>query len=412
VLADVHRRQVEAEHLRPPPDIAQPPVGQRGQPRAAQARVDEIEIGAVVARIGVAALGAGAGGVQAGQHEPQLLPDHLVRRARPGARRHLRQAGPVDLERALQLRHRAGAPHRDGQLAPERLDVGHVAGEDELALPLERAAGHVGGDVRVAVAIAADPGAPAQERADLERLARPGRRQRVLQLAVDQRRHVEERGLEHLQPGPHLVARRRPGGARLLGHVQRQHHLAQPIARVRALARARAGIVELFERAGDLRQQIDHRAAPRLGRVGGQDRHHEQPLEQRAHLVGADSGPGHLGAGGGQRAVGRRVGAVAAAEDADPVLLLGRVEQVEEQRERARDQLERVEIELGVAGSEALAPALELAGAQPDGVALDPLHQRQPGLARARPHGLGQELVEELKIRQQLVSQLVRHAGG
>ena len=101
----------------------------------------------------------------------------------------------------------AGPRGRDRELAQQGADVGRVAGEDERPLPLERRARHLGGDEGVAVAVAADPGAEAEEGRDAEGDPGPLLGQAALELAVDGRDHVEERALEDVQAGPHLVER-------------------------------------------------------------------------------------------------------------------------------------------------------------------------------------------------------------
>jgi hypothetical protein len=93
------------------------------------------------------------------------------------------------------------------------------------------------------------------------------------------------------------------------------------------------------------------------------------------------------------------------------VLLLGGVEQVEEQGEGAADQLERVQVELSHLAGEVVAAALELAGAQVDRALLEPVDQRERLFAGARPHRVGQELVEELQIREELTSQVLGHGA-
>jgi hypothetical protein len=98
---------------------------------------------------------------------------------------------------------------RGRQLAPELRDVRCVARQRDRPLALERGARLLGRDGRVAVAVAADPGAEPEEGTDAERGARVRDPQAAGELAVDPWDDVEERPLEHQEPASDLVEWRR-----------------------------------------------------------------------------------------------------------------------------------------------------------------------------------------------------------
>ena len=192
----------------------------------------------------------------------------------------------------------------------------------------------------IAVAVAADPAAPAQEaghdpvvrpavgRAPASRCRGRSRASTASSSRYSAGRRVEERAAEHVEPGLELVARRGLGRARLLG--ARERHDTRARARRSSVSRAlRAGLArERLEQPPDLGHVIAHGAPARLGRMRGQDRHHEQARELRAHLVGAEPGRGEARQRVGQR-VARRVGAVVAAQEPHALQLLGLVHQEE-----------------------------------------------------------------------------------
>ena len=91
-----------------------------------------------------------------------------------------------------ELAHRGRDVHQDGgdrQLGAELVHLGQVVAQRGLALLAQRELQRVGGDVGVAVAVAADPVAHAKERRDLEA------GQRLLDLAVHARDLAQERGV-------------------------------------------------------------------------------------------------------------------------------------------------------------------------------------------------------------------------
>ena len=206
--------------------------------------------------------------------------------------------------------------------------------QDVLRRDLDRAPGHVRGHVRVAVPVAADPRPPSEERPVERRRSRPGTgRQRAIHLAGHDGQHVEDRLVEQRHLGAHLVQRLRTTGADLAGAPQRRHLLHQASIDVQSLARGQLRVVEPFHQRADPPQGLDDRAPPRLGRMRREDGHDLEPPQQRRETLVAERVAGVRHAGG-ERIPDRLHRGVAAAEDAQPVVLLREVDQLEVAGER------------------------------------------------------------------------------
>ena len=171
VLPHVEPAQVEAEHLDGLAQPQQPVVGQRAGAVAAQRRVDDVEVGAqlVGRRRRAAAAASGAGPGHPAEH----------RRApwRPAGRRCRRAPGGRARRRGTASRRRRPRPARSSSCGRRDQPVGHrqlVAQRARssarwwpsavVGLPAGGPAQRVGGDERVAVAVAADPRAGQQHR--------------------------------------------------------------------------------------------------------------------------------------------------------------------------------------------------------------------------------------------------------
>ena len=129
--------------------------------------------------------------------------------------------------------------------------------------------GGLGGDERVAVAVAADPGAEAHERGGAAG-ATPGGvgLQRVVEQAVDPRHDLEQRLVEDAHRRAHLVERRRPGRAERRGAPERVDLLEQPAVDPRrppsCRGRTTSRSVEQLADAADRRRRRPG-GAPRSG---------------------------------------------------------------------------------------------------------------------------------------------------
>ena len=270
------------------------------------------------------------------------------------------------------------------QLVAQRLDLARDtrSGGD----PSRQQAGaprDLGRDVRVAVAIAADPGAePHRRRRRAAARAGVGA-QRAIDAAQIPRQRVPQALLEHHQAAAHLVERRRP-----LGRAPRRSPTRPSISRRSAaissslLRAGEIGTVAARQRRGDPVVFLHERAPGDLGRMR---REHELDL-QRAHRLVQPSRRTRRGASSRANASsheprcgrGLRV-ALIRAPAADAVMLLGDVREVQEMRERPRDRQPHRRRDMRASSSASVAksspwPALRALRQRPD--TLDRLEHR------------------------------------
>ena len=287
-LADVQRGQVKTEHLHRAPQRRQPRPDQRLRVVVAQAFGDHVQVGdeglgvgvGVLRRHGVAQrLGAGQlvqrrgqAGVDAGQGTPigLVLAVRAVVRRGVGQRLHGRGDG------------RPGLRHR--QLTAQMVHFLQVKAQRHLALPRQRAPHGGRADVGVAVAVAADPVAHAQEGRD----GMAG--QRLLDLGVQPWNLAQEGGGVVAQRVLDLVIHRQLGGAHHARLPQLGDAGADPPFVVGALARRDQAVARGHQlRDGAL--GVQDALALHLGGVGGQ-----HGRDQRTAQQGGDVDGAHVGA--------------------------------------------------------------------------------------------------------------------
>mmetsp|Transcript_1093 Transcript_1093/g.2954 ORF Transcript_1093/g.2954 Transcript_1093/m.2954 type:complete len:428 (+) Transcript_1093:4161-5444(+) len=334
-LAQVECGEVEAEHLHRADQRRQSRRDQRLGMVALQRGLDGAQVGqqllgravGVLRRDGMAQrFGAGQPvqrGGQAGVHAGECAAVGLV------------QAVGVlvgaALGQPLHLGGHAGQAQRDRQLGAQLVQLGQVVAQRHLALALHRAAQRGGADVGVAVAVAADPVAHAQEAGQW--LAR----QMLLQLGIELGDLAQEGGLVVGQRVLDLVGHRQLGvaqHARLpeLGDAgaQQRFGLAQL-----ALATCMSGAVARLQQRRNGALGIQDALALHLGRVGREHRRDEAAPQHAGDLVRADAGFVQMLQAVGQRARLQAAGAFVDVAAADVVAVLGDVGQVREVAERA-----------------------------------------------------------------------------
>ena len=168
VLAQVEPAQVEPEQL----DVAAHRFDERGRHRrravAGERGGHHVEVAHQVGRrvVRVALVAEDRRGHTADRQPRRRreAPLHAAQRApvglvRPERRVVARRVGEVD-----QRDRRVHQPGRHRQLDGQRSEGVEVVGEGDRRLPVEGVPDHVGGDERVAVTVAADPGAHADDR--------------------------------------------------------------------------------------------------------------------------------------------------------------------------------------------------------------------------------------------------------
>ena len=166
VLPDVEAGKVKAETIHRPAQQPQPPARDHAGIVRDQRAVENIEIGLEFPDIGVRRFADRPPGnsdieLQRGRGEPRI--DAGYRQAIGLAAAMRRLVGRALGERAQILGH-IGQMRRQRQFGAERVQFLEIKAQHAAALQLQRAAHHLRGHERVAVAVAADPASHPQER--------------------------------------------------------------------------------------------------------------------------------------------------------------------------------------------------------------------------------------------------------
>ena len=302
-----------------------------------------------LARIGVAPDLVQPGRAHARGEQREVAPVGLLRVARHRPPRLVREQLRERRERAREVVRAPDQPLRQRHPLREQLDPRLEQVEAVAPHHVERLRGHGGGDVGVAVAVAAHPRAEGEQRRDRDLLARVALLDRRLELAVELGHDAVERRGEVHQPGVDLIQGRGGGGADLVGAPQLLDRAGDRAPRLRLVARHRRALVEVAEAGEDARELLDRRAPPGLGGVGGHD---EPQLGAREHLAQLGGGGAALGEvldRGAQRAGAGRVAepALAPAQPPHALVVLGQVDELEPARQRTHQDLGVVEVQGG-----------------------------------------------------------------
>ena len=213
------------------------------------------------------------------------------------------------------------------QFRAQRVQFLQIKPQHPRRLQAQRAAHHLRGNERIAVAVAADPAAHAQERRQLLARALVIRRvfgvQPVLQRAVQPRHLVQERVVVERQAVGDLVQHGQLGPAQQVGLPQRQHGAAQLLLAGLEFFRCQVHALAAVEQACDFHLAVDGALAADLGRMRGQNRADQRRSEEPAQLVRADSGLARMRQRAGQRA--DIAGGILRAHLPDVVVILGDV---------------------------------------------------------------------------------------
>uniref|UniRef100_A0A0N5A0Y0 SH3 domain-containing protein n=1 Tax=Parastrongyloides trichosuri TaxID=131310 RepID=A0A0N5A0Y0_PARTI len=250
VLAQVQRRHVEAEHVRRRDQSRQPVVGEDGAVGPHQTVVQDVQVGA-----------EGVGAV-------------IGRSLKSGRARPLRQGGQFGRD--------AGQVDGQAELGAQGVHLVHIEAERGAGLTAEGGAQGVGVDVRVAVAVAADPRADAHEGRQVGRLQQAppfgqlgrGDLQEDAPQPVD---HDVDLVLHHRGRGPRQPRGPQDDDLTAQGRLQRFRFAGDPSA------------VAAVQQFADRRRAVDNALAPHLGRVGGQHRRDQGLAQQVAHRAPVDA---------------------------------------------------------------------------------------------------------------------------
>ncbi len=236
----------------------------------------------VVARYVARVLGdAPARVVQPAAHEGQLEPVAFAGVAAPrllvGGRQRrgvASQAVGKFLRYAVDL---LGAAELRGQL----VDRAQQLGERAVVLQLQHGGGHLGGNERVAVAVAADP-APEVQRAGMGGKLDADARELRVQLVEQVAAHPTQQLFQVVDRRARLVGRGRAVDTQLVGLPDQVDRLGEPPPDAFLIHRGLTRIRLLVEQLADAPQLGEHGTARRLGGVGGKHRPH---VESRGHFA-------------------------------------------------------------------------------------------------------------------------------
>jgi hypothetical protein len=248
---DVQGREVQAEDLDLHDEVAEPPVRQLASARITQARPEQVQVRQQLVSVAVAAAVRAAlrprsdeqvgGASEPAVHECEEASMRLVRVAplHPvGVAERRRQLVGTRLERCG---HATG--ERDGQVRVHRLDAASQQPDRHALMLVQRCCGDGGRHVRVAVAVAPDPGSERQRTVERRDEAGVGRGDRGAQLAQHARHDPMDGGVEPEDRVADLVDHGRGAVACLVGEPQGGDLLAELAREVRlVLRRERLGV--------------------------------------------------------------------------------------------------------------------------------------------------------------------------
>ena len=202
------------------------------------------------------------GGGQPAPHHPHGTPVRFVAAGGLGAARCQRRQRVVDRNQ----------PRRHGQLALQHGQFVEVVGERGRRGAEGRQFHHLGGDIRIAVAVTADPRSGPQDGSLQQRGIRPARAQRIPDGGVDLRDHLEERRGVVPQAGLDLVGDLQSGQPDQRRLPQGEDLAAQLLFDGAAVLGLLAAVQAQPHQPGDPVLGVEHRAPAGLGRVRGDDR--------------------------------------------------------------------------------------------------------------------------------------------
>ena len=300
----------------------------------------------------------------------------------------------------VQLRADPDESRVERQDAAELVQLVEIIGERPGALLPHRLLQHLGGDKRVAVAVAADPRADLKERRD--RLLEPLSAERVefvLDRAVEARQLAEEGVVVIGEAVGDLVDHFQPRLAQHVGAPEDKDAAPELLLVERELGLVAVGAIALVQKLCDLELSCQRALAPDLGRMGGQHRAHQRAVEEGAEPLGLDARLAYPVKGEGERAgAGSRAGKRMRAIAADVMLVLGDVREMGEIAEGAHNRQ-------GLVGAQAVEHRLELApradlvvAVEANGRLADLLDERVGLLALLLAHRVAQNATEQTDV--------------
>ena len=395
---------MKAEHVDGAPKPPQPPARQHrravGIERALQHGEVAVQLGrALIRRRGLLGRRAPAGQAEraAGGGKPRIeagdgAPIGLVLPVR-------RVIGRMAGEAQHLVRH-ADQARMQRQLGAERVQLFQIERQRPLALAPKRLAQRLGGDERVAVAVAADPAPHAKERRNLG--VAPGRIARgqlVLDLAIEMRQLGEEGVIVIGEAVLDLVDHLEPGLAHQPRLPEGEDGAAQALLAFDLLLRGHARAVAISEQLGDLALAVERALAAHFGRMCGQHRADMAAIEEILKLRAPHAGFDDLAQRGRERALARRrSGDRMGARTADVMLVLGDIGKVGEIGVGADDLDRRCAGNAAEDGRQLGAGVLVLVAVETDRGLADPLDQLEGRLALLGPQRFAEQPPEQADV--------------
>ena len=287
ILPEVERGEIEAEHVDRAAQRAQAPRRKHAAADLVQRVRQQLQIGEQFVRAFI------------GRQVDQRLPrrDEMAELARRfgDARVNARDRAPIGLVpprrrlvggalgQHLDLFVARGEPRAERQFGAQLMQLVEIELQRPRALHPHRLGDDVAGDERIAVAVAADPGADAQERGDPPRQAR-GRSERIFDRAVELGQFAQERVVVIGEAVGDFVDHAKFCLAQHVGAPHRQDGAAQAhfVFRERRVVAGKPLALVQQRRNFDLARQ--RAFAPDFGRMRGQNRARQGVIEERADL--------------------------------------------------------------------------------------------------------------------------------
>ena len=284
VLAHVQRRQMEAEHLGGAAQAGDPPARQIYRAVLEQ-RIDQhIQVGDEFLRRGIGLrmpvhrrqvrdfvpeLSGGGG-------EARINQDQRAAVGFVGARGNLVRRSVGEFAQCVADLHQM---IRQAQAPAEDMRFAQVMLEGQRGMLLHRIQHHIVGDERVAVAVAADPAADAQQRRNADVLAE-ARLQLFFQIDVNLRDFVEEGVAVILQTVLDFVAHGQPRGAQHARLPQNQHEAVQRLLVLGEIVWRHVHAVAVGQQARNDQLAVEDAFALHFGGMRGQYRRDQRAVQE------------------------------------------------------------------------------------------------------------------------------------
>ncbi len=268
------------------------------------------------------------------------------------------------------------------------------------ALHPHRFGQHLGGDERIAVAVAADPRADAQERLEAAaRQFRVLRRQFVLDRGVEARQFAEESVIVVREAIGDLVDHLEPLLAQHVGAPQQQDRAAKLLLVALDFEFVADVALARVEQPGDFEFAVDRALAPHFRRMRGQHRADQGVVEEVHERRAVEAGRARAGERVAHRARPRRgafdhMGAVAA----DVVLILGDVGEMREIGKRAHDGERLLVVQTVEDRGELAARARLVVAMEADRGLADALDEIEDLAAFLLAHGVAEQAAEQADV--------------